>query len=193
MSSQQTVEEYNKEYHTFKNMNKTTMTTTLATTTNFQKVKEFNETFGLPTFTRPQTNVVNEHPQLTKLRQDLITEECEEFVQAVKDNNFTEMVDALADILYVVYGAGSSFGVDLDKSFSIVHESNMSKLCSSEKEAQETVEWYKHNQLDTYDSPTYRQSDNKKYWIVFNKSTGKILKSINYKKVKFDMDKLHLL
>jgi len=183
MALEKTVDEYDREVDKL---------LALDNKTNFEKVKEFNETFGLPTFTKPQLDVVTKHPNLTKLRQDLITEECEEFVQAVKDNDFTEMVDALADILYVVYGAGSSFGVDLDKAFAIVHESNMSKLCKSEEEAIKTVEWYKQNHLDTYDTPCYRRSDNLKYWVVFNKSTGKILKSINYKKVKFDMNMLSI-
>lgn len=52
------------------------------------------------------------------------------------------MLDALSDILYVTYGAGSSLGLDLDKAFSLVHESNMSKLCKSPEEAEKTVEWY---------------------------------------------------
>ena len=55
----------------------------------------------------------------------------------------------------------------------------MSKLCLTEELAKETVEWYKKNE-SRYDSPTYRESFDKKYYVVFNKSTGKILKSINY-------------
>ena len=120
---------------------------------NFRKVKDFNEVFGVDTPKFPLSNVVASNPKLAALRQDLITEECEELVEAMKENNFTEMVDALADILYVVYGAGAAFGVDLDKAFDIVHASNMSKVCATEKEAQETVAWYKENKLDVYDSP----------------------------------------
>ena len=158
---------------------------------NFEKVVEFNEVFGLPTNQVPQTDIVTQNPSLTKLRVDLITEECQELVDAVKDNDFTEIVDALADILYVVYGAGSSFGVDLNKAFDIVHASNMSKLCRTESEAKLTVEWYK-KEKNVYDSPEYRKSKCGKYWIVFNKSSGKILKSINYTPAKFNMDDLQL-
>ena len=159
---------------------------------NFEKVVEFNTVFGLPTHTSPQTDIVRTNPALTTLRVDLITEECQELVDAVKANDFTEIVDALADILYVVYGAGSSFGVDLNKAFDIVHSSNMSKLCRSEAEARLTVEWYRREKLDVYDSPDYRKSECGKYWIVFNRSSGKILKSINYTPAKFDMSTLGL-
>ena len=66
-----------------------------------------------------------------------------------------------------------------NKSFDIVHRSNMSKLCCNEQEAIETVEWYKTN--DTrYDSPTIRKADSGDYWVVYNESTGKILKNYNY-------------
>ena len=77
----------------------------------------------------------------------------------------------------------------MDKAFNIVHESNMSKLCTSEEEAINTVQWYKDNNT-VYDSPNFKKSKNNKYWIVYNESTGKILKSINYNKVDFKFDSL---
>ena len=76
-------------------------------------------------------------------------------------------------------------GVDLDKSYDIVHSSNMSKLCKNEAEAKETVAWYLKNE-SRYDSPSYRKSYDDKNWVIFNRSTGKILKSINYNPAKFD-------
>ena len=100
----------------------------------------------------------------------------------------TETIDALTDILYVVYGAGVSFGIDLNRAFEIVHSSNMSKLCVDENEAQDTVLWYKEQFKQgklPYDSPAYRRSDDEKYWVVYNESTGKILKSINYTPADF--------
>ncbi len=154
-------------------------------TTNFQKVKEFNESFGLLTFDTPQTNIFTENPKLVKLRLDLITEEVSELKEAIDNHDFTEVIDALGDILYVVEGAGSSFGINLDKAFDLIHKSNMSKLCLTEEEAQKTVKWYLENET-RYDSPSYRLSNDEKYYVVYNKSTGKILKSINYKPVKFD-------
>ena len=157
---------------------------------NFKKVREFNRVFGVPEHSTPQLDISKSNPELTKLRMDLITEECREFVEAVDNHDFTEMVDALADILYVVYGAGASFGVDLNKAFDIVHKSNMSKVCKTEEEAQETVEWYRENKLDVYDSPAYRKSGD--YWVVYNKSSGKVLKSINYQRVNFKMSSLQI-
>lgn len=286
---------------------------------NFRSVCVFNKSFGLPHRDTPQTNVLQENRKLSKLRVDLCVEEAEELRDAFTTQNFTEIIDALTDELYVAYGAGSSFGVnldylfrykvfnklyrsqhpagedldiltyekninecssndtdlktmtnynllryilvktetfftenrvstinsddifgdifktkdyenmriflnelhnninrsirqlevnknissfngvvgvlvdilyhtyalgiflgiDLDRSFDIVHRSNMSKLCVSEKEAKETVEHYRQHDK-RYSTPDYRKSDNDKYWVVFNRDSGKILKSINY-------------
>ena len=66
--------------------------------------------------------------KIVKLRYDLINEELEELQDAIKDRNMLEIADALTDILYVTYGAGHAFGIDLDKCFNEVQESNMSKL-----------------------------------------------------------------
>ena len=73
---------------------------------------------------------------------------------------------------------------DADKAFELVHKSNMTKLCVSEQEAKDTVKSYESD--DRYDSPAYRLSDDGKHYVVYNKSTSKILKSINYNPVKFD-------
>jgi len=156
---------------------------------NFQKVMDFNKYFGVKTHDFPQKNITIDDPELTKLRLDLILEEVNELKNAIKENNFVEIIDGLSDILYVVYGAGSSFGIDLDKCFDIVHKSNMSKLCKTKKEAEETVQWYikKYTNKElSYDSPSIRKSNDDKYWVVYNKSTGKILKSINYTPVIFE-------
>jgi predicted HAD superfamily Cof-like phosphohydrolase len=150
--------------------------------TNFEKVAEFHRAFGCTLNTTPQVDVFDKDPKLVKLRNSLITEERDELVEASENKNFVEVIDALADILYVVYGSGAAYGIDLDKAFDLVHKSNMTKLCANEDEANETVEWYKKNEL-RYDSPAYRKSDDGKYWVVYNQSTNKILKSINYKPV----------
>merc|ERR1719271_2167097 len=108
----------------------------------------------------------------------------------MKDKDMVETVDALGDILYVVYGAGGAFGINLDQAFDLIHKSNMTKLCKTEEEAKETVEWYKKNYTPggkyPYDTPEYRLSPDGKYFVPFNASTGKILKSVNYSPVKFD-------
>jgi len=149
---------------------------------NFQQVREFHEAFGLKIRDRPCKSIFEDKKTL-KLRIDLIQEELDELKQAISEKDIVEVGDALADILYVTYGAGVSFGIDLDKAFHLVHQSNMSKLCTSEQEAKDTVKWYKENN-DTYDTPAYRICDfDPKYWVVYNESTGKILKSINYSQV----------
>ena len=91
---------------------------------NFNKVKTFMETFGQEVKTKPSfsTNKIN------SLRYDLIKEELDELKVAMKSNDLLEVADALTDILYVTYGAGHAFGIDLDKCFEEVQNSNMSKL-----------------------------------------------------------------
>ena len=71
--------------------------------------------------------------KIVKLRYDLINEELEELQDAIKDKNMLEIADALTDILYVTYGAGHAFGIDLDECFKEVHRSNMSKLSEDGK------------------------------------------------------------
>jgi len=92
--------------------------------TNFISVKKFMEKFGQEVKTKPEFP----SEKIVKLRYELIKEELDEFEQALKDKNLEEVADSLADILYVTYGAGHAFGIDLDKCFDEVQRSNMSKL-----------------------------------------------------------------
>ena len=92
--------------------------------TNFEKVGLFMKTFGQEV----KTNASLSSDKINKLRIDLIEEELEELKDAIKKKDLKETVDALTDILYVVYGAGHAFGVNLDKCFEEVQNSNMSKL-----------------------------------------------------------------
>tara|TARA_B100000780_G_scaffold261406_1_gene213827 strand:+ start:17 stop:388 length:372 start_codon:yes stop_codon:yes gene_type:complete len=96
---------------------------------NFQSVKKFMQTFGQEV--KDKTEFPNE--KTVQLRCDLIKEELEELNQAIKDKDMKEVADALTDILYVTYGAGHAFGVDLDKCFDEVQRSNMSKLGADNK------------------------------------------------------------
>ena len=91
---------------------------------NYQKVKKFMQTFGQEVKNTPA--FPNE--KITKLRISLIEEELSELKVAIEDRNMVEVADALTDILYVTYGAGHAFGIDLDKCFEEVQNSNMSKL-----------------------------------------------------------------
>jgi len=92
--------------------------------TNFEKVGLFMTTFGQEVKTKPDLS----SEKINNLRISLINEELEEFKQAIKNNDLKEAVDALTDILYVTYGAGHAFGVNLDRCFDEVQKSNMSKL-----------------------------------------------------------------
>ena len=91
---------------------------------NFNKVKTFMETFGQEVKTKPSFST----DKINSLRYDLIKEELEELKEAMENKDLLEVADALTDILYVTYGAGHAFGIDLDKCFDEVQNSNMSKL-----------------------------------------------------------------
>jgi predicted HAD superfamily Cof-like phosphohydrolase len=92
--------------------------------TNFEKVGLFMKTFGQEV----KTSAGLSNDKINSLRISLIHEELEELKAAMSNNDIVEVADALTDILYVTYGAGHSFGIDLDKCFNEVQESNMSKL-----------------------------------------------------------------
>ena len=91
---------------------------------NFNKVKVFMETFGQEV----KSKASFPDQKIQKLRYDLIKEELDELKEALDQKNLKEVADALTDILYVTYGAGHAFGIDLDKCFTEVQNSNMSKL-----------------------------------------------------------------
>ena len=91
---------------------------------NFNKVKTFMKTFGQEVKTKPSFS----NDKINNLRYDLIKEELEELKEAMENKDLLEVADALTDILYVAYGAGHAFGIDLDKCFEEVQNSNMSKL-----------------------------------------------------------------
>ena len=92
--------------------------------TNFQKVKTFMQTFGQDVKSKPSFST----EKINDLRYNLIKEELDEFKQAIDNKDLLEVADALTDILYVTYGAGHAFGIDLDRCFEEVQNSNMSKL-----------------------------------------------------------------
>ena len=92
--------------------------------TNFDKVGNFMKTFGQEVKTEPSFS----SDKINKLRLDLIKEELSELTEAMNNKDLLEVADALTDILYVTYGAGHAFGINLDKCFEEVQNSNMSKL-----------------------------------------------------------------
>ena len=97
--------------------------------TNFEKVKQFMQTFGQEVKTKASFS----DKKTNQLRLDLISEELEELKNAMASKDLLEVADALTDILYVTYGAGHAFGINLDKCFDEVQNSNMSKLGSDGK------------------------------------------------------------
>jgi predicted HAD superfamily Cof-like phosphohydrolase len=226
---------------------------------NFGCVGEFHRVFEHPIKYSPDIQVFDENPKLVSLRYSLIEEEAKEFIEAVNNKDIVEMLDALADIDYVVYGAGLSFGinmdsmltlarlpetrsgspteffirateadldkmceslrkllkdlklaidgrnmievaivllkiieqtytaaaemgVNLDDAFRLVHESNMTKACKDEQQASESLSQYLAD-ISVYKDPAVRQSKDGKYWIVYDRATGKTLKSKFYKPV----------
>ena len=92
--------------------------------TNFEKVKQFMQTFGQEVKTKASFS----DEKTNQLRLDLISEELEELKNAMESKDLLEVADALTDILYVTYGAGHAFGINLDNCFDEVQNSNMSKL-----------------------------------------------------------------
>ena len=104
----------------------------------------------------------------------------------ILNKNYDDIIHFTILLLNHIYYTGYKFSINVDYDFNLIHESNMSKLCKTEEEAKKTVESYQIKydlEKSPYDSPTYRLSNNKKYYIVYNLSTGKILKSINYSPV----------
>ena len=97
--------------------------------TNFESVKKFMETFGQEI----KEKACFPDDKITSLRYDLIKEELSELKEAIEKRDIKEVADALTDILYVTYGAGHAFGIDLDRCFEEVQSSNMSKLGSDGK------------------------------------------------------------
>ena len=158
----------------------------MSSQTNYQKVHEFNTMNNVERLNKHNPNVFGENPALVKFRMDLIREEMKELEEAVAEGDYVETRDALADILYVVYGMQDCLGINGDEDFELVHDSNMSKACNDEEEAMKTVADYEEkyaNGTSKYDSPYYYYSEEANKWVIKNKNTGKVLKSINYKPV----------
>jgi len=110
-----------------------------------------------------------------------------------KLHNYTKFQivgNLIYELLKLTYALGSLYNIDVDADFSIIHQSNMSKLCDTEEDAKATVASYElkfKNGNSPYDSPYYYELPELKKWIVKNKSTGKALKNIKYKEVSFDV------
>ena len=159
------------------------------TKTNFGMVKDFNTTANSDRIREKPTPAIFDDKPASAIIESalkLIREEVTELEDAVKAKNLTDTRDALADILYVVYGMAFRLGIDADADFKLVHESNMSKFCKSEEMASATVALYKVSFKlgeSPYPSPAYKYEPESNLWIVYEETTGKILKSAIYKPV----------
>jgi len=136
-------------------------------------VAEFHQTFRHPIVPYPQIPP----EERCNLRISLIEEELKEFEEAIKNKDIIEVADALCDIQYVLSGAILEFGLGgkFKDLFEEVQRSNMSKACSSEQEAMDTVAFYKTNK----DTECYYREEGGR-WLVYRKSDNKTIKSINY-------------
>jgi predicted HAD superfamily Cof-like phosphohydrolase len=137
------------------------------------KVAEFHRTFQHPILEGPAIPA----PERCELRVNLLAEELEELRKAIEDRDLVEIADALCDLQYVLSGAILEFGLaeKFGDLFDEVQRSNMSKSCSSRKEAEETGRYYKEVRgMDSY----IQEVDG--HWLVFRKGDNKTLKSINY-------------
>jgi predicted HAD superfamily Cof-like phosphohydrolase len=136
-------------------------------------VEEFHKTFGAPILENPE--IPSE--QRCELRVSLLQEELDELKKAIDDNNLVEITDAICDLQYVLSGAILEFGLGnkFNELFNEVQRSNMSKACDSEREALETLLFYKHKDgTEGY----YKEVEGK--WLVYRSQDNKVLKSINY-------------
>jgi predicted HAD superfamily Cof-like phosphohydrolase len=141
-------------------------------------------------------NIINSHYNFNNdvknyknnIKDENIKQNLDEFIVIIQNVNkeFTNIIDTcnidslrinLCKLLYYVNKMGVYIGINLDESFRIVHDSNMSKVCNTEELAKETVVWYLAND-NRYKTPAYRESEYG--WVIFNEDTGKILKSIKY-------------
>jgi predicted HAD superfamily Cof-like phosphohydrolase len=144
-----------------------------------EKVKEFHLRFGQPIVEKPSFP----SKERCDFRLELIREEFKELVTAVDNSDLKETVDGICDLIYVIVGTAIEFGLSdkLKNNFDETHRSNMTKACSTIEEAQATVDHYYIRGIDAY----YEESDGS--FLVRRLSDDKILKSVNYSPVNYDI------
>jgi predicted HAD superfamily Cof-like phosphohydrolase len=145
---------------------------------NEQKmVKEFHYKFGIPVATVPRMP----EPKIEQLRDNLNLEEAGEFATA---KTLEEKIDALGDLLYVVYGAGLAYGVDLEPVFTEIHRSNMTKAWTGLEVSSQPAEFWELNEAE-------QTNNEERSFVVKRKKDGKVLKSPSYSPadIKYQLDK----
>ena len=152
---------------------------------NLDKQLDMYDDYCLTLTHTVQKDIFNTNPKMLNMLLTQMQDKLQLLKDATAAKNFDWTIRVLTNIRYVTMCMYVLIGIDPDEAFEIVHSSNMSKLCSSEEQAKETVEWYLENEK-RYDSPKYRLSDCGKYWVIFNESTSKILKNKYYTAANFD-------
>lgn len=145
-------------------------------TENLNQVAEFMKTFAQPVLETPTIPSIDR----CNLRVDLIQEELNELKEAIADNDIVEIADALCDLQYVLSGAVHEFGLGdkFTELFEEVHRSNMSKVCTSFNEAEDTIAKYRKEGIVVYKEPIDDPYTDQ--YLVKRKEDDKVLKSINY-------------
>lgn len=152
--------------------------------TNFQLVGDFHKQYGHPSLDTFQANFLDDAEAVEK-RMNLINEEHKETIAGVLTKDQSEVIDGLVDMLYVIYGMGQTFGIDLDKAFCIVHEANMKKICETEEEAIDSIKQYAVDPEFVGVTVNYRLAPDGKKFVLYNAQSGKILKSKLFVKPDF--------
>lgn len=160
------------------------MSSTEATTQS--RVREFFKIYGQETPTTLDANICSTKKSLLLQKLALIKEEVKELEQAVTENDLPEIIDALGDITYVVYGMAIAMGFDLDYVVKVVHDANLTKLCKSEAEALESIEHYKKTKGFEDVVVKYRPSCIPDCFTLYNAQTDKILKSHKFQQPDFN-------
>jgi predicted HAD superfamily Cof-like phosphohydrolase len=150
--------------------------------TNFQKVLHINEFATISWWKR-----INVRSLITNLENKLL-----ELSQNLLLTNYDKIPCILVDMLYSIYNTKyhECYDLDIDNLYAEIHRSNMSKLCSSEKEAIDSVNEYKEKYLDRYPNPTFIKAPDNIHFIIIEQTTGKRLKSKNYSPPKINLNKL---
>lgn len=151
---------------------------------NFAKTRDYNKNTLI--LCSPKTFVSSLEDNSVKQLLDTLLNDLDKNMDNLllysSEANFDKVTEHTINIIYMTYYIGYILDIDLDESVRLVHESNMSKICDTEELAIDTIKWYLENE-PRYDTPSYRRGYGGNGYVIYNKSTGKILKNKNYFKV----------
>lgn len=154
------------------------------------RVAEFNRAFQIASPAVPQLHIFGEDPEFAKQQVDLVVAEARELQGAGGTGSLREVSCALANLVYTAYSVGLSFGIDLDRAFQAVHDSNMSTLCNTAEEAELSARWHRSQVPKGGPVPpvAVRRADDGKRWVVHNEKTGEVLRSLAWHPADFAQD-----